>query len=67
MFDRGLEVVEDRAGTKLREVSATLENLLTRIEDALTQRSRALSETLVRGTLETTKALGDGGREITWA
>ena len=29
------------------------------------QRGRALSETLARTTLETAKALGDGGREIT--
>ena len=64
LFDGRLQAVEERAGAKLHEVSSTLESLLVRIEDALAQRGRALTETLARNTLETAKALGDGGREI---
>ena len=64
LFDSHLQTLDERAEAKLREVSGSLEALLARIEDGLAQRGRTLSETLARNTLETARALGEGGREL---
>ena len=60
LFESEMQAAERNTSAKLKELAASLEGLLERIDSGLAARGMALNETLVKNTIEIARGIGDG-------